>query len=84
MPGGPFCLSRILRVLAAKTGKNQWTLWQSRGRIKGKKVRTVEKETTIAQGVRAADASAGYDAACKRVLSEKAILARIMKSCLEE
>lgn len=26
----------------------------------------------------------GYDAACKRVLSEKAILARIMKSCLEE
>ncbi len=41
-------------------------------------------ETTIAQGLRVTDDSAGYDAACKRVLSEKAILARIMKACLEE
>ncbi len=41
-------------------------------------------ETTISQGLRITDASAGYDAACKRVLSEKAILARIMKACLEE
>ena len=41
-------------------------------------------ETTIAQGLHVTDDSAGYDAACKRVLSEKAILARIMKSCLEE
>ena len=40
--------------------------------------------TTIAQGLRVTDDSAGYDAACKRVLSEKAILARIMKACLEE
>ena len=41
-------------------------------------------ETTAAQGLHVTDDSAGYDAACKRVLSEKAILARIMKSCLEE
>lgn len=54
------------------------------GKIRWKKVRLVESETTIAQGLHIADASAGYDAACKRVLSEKAILARIMKSCLEE
>lgn len=44
----------------------------------------MERETTIAQGLRVTDESAGYDEACKRVLSEKAILARIMKSCLEE
>ncbi len=41
-------------------------------------------ETTIAQGLHVADEGAGYDAACKRVLSEKAILARIMKACLAE
>ena len=41
-------------------------------------------ETTVAQGLYVTDDSTGYDAACKRVLSEKAILARIMKSCLEE
>ena len=39
----------------------------------------VELKTTIAQGLHVTDDSAGYDAACKRVLSEKAILARIMK-----
>ena len=44
----------------------------------------VDEETTIAQGLHITDDNAGYDAACKRVLSEKAILARIMKSCLEE
>ena len=44
----------------------------------------MEDETTMAQGLHATDDSAGYDAACKRVLSEKAILARIMKACLEE
>ena len=43
----------------------------------------MDEETTIAQGLHITDDSAGYDAACKRVLSEKAILARIMKSCLE-
>ncbi len=44
----------------------------------------MDAETTIAQGLHITDDSAGYDAACKRVLSEKVILARIMKSCLEE
>ena len=44
----------------------------------------MDEETTIAQGLHITDDSAGYDAACKRVLSEKAILARIMKACLEE
>lgn len=47
-------------------------------------MRTVDGETTIAQGLHATDDSAGYDAACKRVLSEKAILARIMRACLDE
>ena len=44
----------------------------------------MEMETTMAQGLHITDENAGYDAACKRVLSEKAILARIMKACLEE
>jgi len=44
----------------------------------------MDEETTMAQGLYITDDSAGYDAACKRVLSEKAILARIMKACLEE
>lgn len=52
--------------------------------MKEKKVKTVDEETTIAQGFHITDDSAGYDAACKRVLSEKAILARIMRSCLVE
>lgn len=38
----------------------------------------VELKTTIAQGLHVTDDSAGYDAACKRVLSEKAILAWII------
>ena len=49
-----------------------------------REVRTMDEQTTLAQGLHVTDDSAGYDAACKRVLSEKAILARIMKSCLEE
>lgn len=40
--------------------------------------------TTVGQGIDSADIGAQYDAACKRVLSEKAILAHIMKECLEE
>lgn len=44
----------------------------------------MDGETTIAQGLRVTDEDSRYDAACKRILSEKAILARIMKSCLEE
>lgn len=49
-----------------------------------KKVSAVNGETTLSQGLYVTDDSVGYDAACKRVLSEKAILARIMKACLEE
>ena len=41
-------------------------------------------DTTIAANIRVADEKASYDAACKRLLSEKIILAWIMKSCLEE
>ena len=44
----------------------------------------MEIETTIAQGIHATNDSAGYDEACKRILSEKSVLARIMKACLEE
>jgi hypothetical protein len=39
--------------------------------------------TTIAKNIRVADEKASYDAACKRLLSEKIILAWIMKNCLE-
>ena len=38
----------------------------------------------IARDIRMADQYAAYDAACKRLLSEKRILAWIMKGCLEE
>lgn len=41
-------------------------------------------DTTIAKNIRVADEKASYDAACKRLLSEKIILAQIMKNCLEE
>ena len=41
-------------------------------------------EATIAKHIRVADDKANYDAACKRLLSEKIILAWIMKHCLEE
>lgn len=41
-------------------------------------------ETTIAQSIRASATNAAYDASCKRVLSEKSILAWIMKTCLDE
>ena len=41
-------------------------------------------DTTIAKNIRVADEKACYDAACKRLLSEKIILAWIMKNCLEE
>ena len=44
----------------------------------------MELETTIAKSIRTSDDKASYDAACKRLLSEKIILAWIMKSCLEE
>lgn len=41
-------------------------------------------DTTIAKNICVADEKASYDAACKRLLSEKIILAWIMKNCLEE
>lgn len=41
-------------------------------------------ETTIASGMRTADQEAKYDAACKRLLSEKIILAWILKTCVRE
>ncbi len=41
-------------------------------------------ETTVAKNLRIADDGAKYDAACKKLLSEKIILAWIMKNCLEE
>lgn len=44
----------------------------------------MEIETTISQNIRVAGSNADYDAACKRLLSEKIILAWIMKYCLEE
>lgn len=44
----------------------------------------MDTETTIAKNIRIADEKAKYDAACKRLLSEKIILAWIMKNCLQE
>ena len=44
----------------------------------------MEVNTLIADDIHATDQNAQYDAACKRLLSQKIILAWIMKSCLEE
>ena len=44
----------------------------------------MEFETTISKSIRTVDDSARYDAACRRLLSEKTILAWIVKSCVEE
>ena len=44
----------------------------------------MEVNTPIAEDIHVTDQSARYDAACKRLLSQKIILAWIMKSCLEE
>lgn len=44
----------------------------------------MEIETSIAEGIRLTDDKARYDAACKRLLSEKILLAWIMKTCLDE
>ncbi len=41
-------------------------------------------KTSLAAGIDIAKDKADYDAACKRLLSEKIILAWIMKSCLDE
>ena len=44
----------------------------------------MEVNTPIAEDIRMTDQNARYDAACRKLLSEKIILAWIMKSCLEE
>ena len=41
----------------------------------------MDRETTIAQGLRVTEDRAGCDAACKHVLSEKTVLARIIVPC---
>lgn len=43
-----------------------------------------ETETTLARSIRTTNEQAQYDAACKKLLSEKIILAIIMKGCLKE
>lgn len=43
-----------------------------------------EVENILANNITAAGDKAEYDAACKRLLANKIILAWIMKSCLEE
>lgn len=40
----------------------------------------MELETTISKSIRTGDDRANYDAACKQLLSEKIILAWIVKS----
>lgn len=44
----------------------------------------MEQKTTLAQSMDAAEQKAQYDAACKRVLAEKIILAWIMKHTMKE
>lgn len=44
----------------------------------------MEIENTLAKNITAAGDKAAYDAACKRLLANKIILAWIMKSCIEE
>ena len=44
----------------------------------------LREENTLSKAVRLAQNKAAYDAACKRILAEKRILAWIMKECVEE
>ena len=44
----------------------------------------MEQKTSLASGIEITQDRADYDAACKRLLSEKIILAWIMRSCLAE
>ena len=44
----------------------------------------VSGETLLSRNIRQAGVEARYDAACKKLLSHKIILAWIMKSCLDE
>lgn len=41
-------------------------------------------ETALSKAIRTAENKAAYDAACKRILAQKGILARIMKECVPE
>ena len=41
-------------------------------------------ETSLSDGIDATQYEAQYDASCKRLLSEKVILARILKACVPE
>ena len=44
----------------------------------------MESQTELGQVLDIAAHRAGYDAACKAVLSQRVILARILKKCVEE
>lgn len=44
----------------------------------------IEVETTLAKNITALEGMEAYDAACKKLLSNREILAWIMQSCLEE
>ena len=44
----------------------------------------MEVETSLATGLKVTHGNEDYDAACKRLLAEKPILARILKSCVRE
>ena len=44
----------------------------------------MEEKTSLASGIEVTQENIDYDAACKRLLSEKKILAWILKSCVEE
>ena len=44
----------------------------------------MEVNTPIADDIRTTDQNVQYDAACRQLLSERPILAWIMKSCLNE
>lgn len=44
----------------------------------------MDSPTAIAQALHTTEGNSAYDEACKRLLSQKIILAWIMKSCLEE
>ena len=47
-------------------------------------IRNRKEETPLSKAVRLAEDKAAYDAACKRILAQKQILAWIMKECVEE
>lgn len=68
-------------IYKSKRSKKGWTRSPGCGRMKQRRCGTVDEKTTIAHGLHATDDSAGYDAACKRVLSEKAILG-VQRSCV--